>query len=70
MVTRVNTMDRDRLVAQIDALMRELTVLRRQLSQSAEPSTPNLTRQLYGSLGHGTWEEYDIFSEGIGDARH
>jgi hypothetical protein len=60
MVARTDSLDRDRVVAQIDTLVRELVALRRQLVRPTEPATPSLTQQLYGSLGHGTWDEYDV----------
>lgn len=44
----------------IDEMIRELQALRRQLTPSAPAVPPNLVDQLFGALGHGTWEEYDL----------
>jgi hypothetical protein len=55
-------LDQTQIVARIDAIIRELEALRRQLTLPAKttPETHSLTEELYGSLGHGTWDEYDL----------
>ena len=47
------------VIARIDAIICELEALRRELTRSPVPATPNLTERLFGALGHGTWDEYD-----------
>ncbi len=41
-------------------MLDELQAMRRQLTQPKPPSAPNLVDQLFGALGHGTWDEYDM----------
>jgi len=61
--------DVDQLIAQIDALIREMEDIRRQvalLSAKQEQSPkmqPSLTDQLFGAMGHGNWEEYESFGD-------
>jgi len=61
------TAERLRLVARIDAIIRELEELRRQLACHLEPlaeqKRPSLAHQLYGALGTGSWEEYDSLAD-------
>jgi uncharacterized membrane protein len=49
------------LLKRIDAIMRELQALRQSVQemQTEAPET-NLTQQLYGALGQGDWNEYDL----------
>ncbi len=50
--------ERQKLLQQIDALIRDLQNLRAQLS--AEPvSCPGKVANLFGKLGKGSWQEYD-----------
>lgn len=54
------TSDPRLVIARIDAIIRELEALRRQLVAPVTTGMPNLTEQLFGALGHGTWDEYDL----------
>ena len=52
------TLDPHQIVKRIDAIIQELELLRRQLT--TPPSQPtNLTDQLFGALGTGSWDEYE-----------
>lgn len=55
------TLDTRQILGRIDAMIRELEIMRRQLATlpKAEPSS-GLTDKLFGALGHGTWAEYDL----------
>ena len=44
------------IIARIDAAIRELEALRRQLTAPAK--VLNLTEQMFGALGQGAWDEY------------
>ncbi|MBI5292156.1 MAG: hypothetical protein HY872_09800 [Chloroflexi bacterium] len=59
MQTMPTDIDRATLVARIDATIRELELLRRQLAVPIK-TTHNLTEQLFGALGKGSWDEYDL----------
>jgi hypothetical protein len=49
------------ILQRIDAIMRELGELRQMvLHIQSQPTTGDLAQQLYGVLGHGSWEEYDM----------
>ena len=49
------------ILQRLDAIMRELQDLRELVAQSpANATAGNLAQQLYGALGRGTWDEYDI----------
>jgi hypothetical protein len=49
------------ILQRIDAIMRELGELRQMVLRiQSEPTAGNLAQQLYGALGHGSWEEYDM----------
>jgi len=55
--------DAREIMAQIDAIVPELLALRRRLNAAlpAPVAAPrNLTAKLYGALGHGDWDEYDM----------
>ena len=55
------TLDTRQIVGRIDAMMRELEMLRRELSKMPKvESSSGLTDKLFGALGHGTWAEYDL----------
>ncbi len=48
------------ILTRIDAMIKELYWLRRiVLSTDAPAVSPNIVEELTGSLGQGTWEEYD-----------
>jgi hypothetical protein len=50
------------ILQRIDAIIAELQLLRRQVV-TIRPSAPlplNLVDELAGSLGQGTWDEYDL----------
>ena len=55
-------LDARQIVTQIDAIIPELLALRRRLTVAPPPSAEpgGLTAALYGVLGQGTWDEYDI----------
>ena len=49
------------VVGRIDAMMRELEAIRRQLMTLPKAeSSAGLTDKLFGALGQGTWAEYDL----------
>jgi hypothetical protein len=49
------------ILQRIDTIMRELGELRQMVLRiQSEPAAGNLAQQLYGVLGQGTWEEYDM----------
>ena len=49
------------ILQRIDTIIRELEALRKMVVHTRiEPLTGNLTQQLYGVLGRGTWDEYDL----------
>jgi len=47
------------MLARIESAIHELETLRRQLLVPAI-TAGNLAEQLFGALGHGSWEEYDL----------
>ena len=58
------TMEQDQIVTRIDAIIRELEALRRQLTVSDKVlSDRGFTAELFGAAGHGTREEYDPLVE-------
>jgi hypothetical protein len=55
--------DTRQIMAQIDMIIPELLALRRRLiAVLPAPITTShhLTATLYGALGHGVWDEYDL----------
>lgn len=59
--SKPKTPDLRDLLLRIDEMIRELQSMRQQLAVSAKSSQRSgLTRQLFGVLGHGTWDEYDM----------
>lgn len=50
--------ERQKLLQQIDTLIRDLQNLRAQLSAEAVPC-PGKVANLFGKLGKGSWQEYD-----------
>ena len=52
-------LDRQQILARIDAVIQELQMLRRQLLTPTK-QTAGLTEQLFGALGRGSWDEYDL----------
>jgi hypothetical protein len=46
------------LLTRLDAIIRELEALRRQLIMEPE-KVFNLAEKLFGVLGNGSWDEYD-----------
>ena len=58
MSTSPSKSDPRQIIPRIDAAIRELEALRRELTTPA-PSH-NLTERLFGSLGRGAWDEYDL----------
>jgi hypothetical protein len=52
------------ILKRIDAIITELQALRQQviaLETQSEPSSRDIVDELAGSLGQGTWDEYDKF---------
>ncbi len=48
------------ILQRIETIMQELAELRQMvLLTQSEPAAGGLAQQLYGALGHGSWEEYD-----------
>jgi len=58
MSTSPSILDPRQIIPRIDAAIRELEALRRELTAPVPPR--NLTEQLFGSLGRGAWNEYDL----------
>ncbi len=60
----IQTHDRspEAILQRIETIMQELAELRQMvlLAQSEAPAAGGLAQQLYGALGHGSWEEYDL----------
>ena len=48
------------VVNRIDAIIQELQALRELVAQEVASSPDNLTEQLFGALGQGKWDEYDL----------
>ena len=49
------------LLERLDAIIDELQVLRQTVqAMQSRPAEINLTQQLYGAFGQGTWDEYEI----------
>ena len=53
-------LDVRQVLERINAVMRELEALRRELLLPTQATPPNMTEQLFGAAGHGTREEYDL----------
>lgn len=47
------------IIKRIDAIIDELQGLRQTILVQTQSANGNLTEQLYGALGQGSWEEYD-----------
>lgn len=58
-ITPPRSPDTQLILNRLDTIMRELESLRHQIITSSPPPA-NLTDQLFGSLGKGTWEEYEL----------
>ncbi len=55
------TLDTRQVVERIDAMIRELEAMRRQLTTLPKvESSSDLTDELFGALGQGSWAEYDL----------
>lgn len=48
------------ILRRIETIMRELETLRQTVLAGTKVSASNPTRQLFGSLGTGSWTEYDV----------
>jgi hypothetical protein len=59
MQTSPSTIDREQMLTRIESAIRELETLRRQLIEPVV-TVGNLAEQMFGALGHGSWEEYDL----------
>ena len=61
MTLQTNDPSATMILQRIDAIIAELQALRHQV-QSVQPvatPSPNLVEELAGSLGQGSWDEYD-----------
>jgi hypothetical protein len=47
-------------IERIDAMMRELYIMRRDLTSPKPKTTTSITEQLFGALGKGSRDEYDM----------
>ena len=50
----------DALLERIDAIARELEALRKAVLTQDRTPERHLTDRLYGALGQGSWDEYDL----------
>ena len=48
------------VLERIDAILRELLELRQAVVAQGHAAGGNMATELFGALGHGTWEEYDL----------
>lgn len=48
------------IVKRIDAIIHQLQELRRTILVQTRPPDGNLVERLYGALGQGSWDEYDL----------
>lgn len=48
------------VLERIDAILRDLLELRQTVVAQGRAARGNLARELFGALGRGTWEEYDL----------
>jgi len=48
------------VMERIDTIILELQELRQVVQVQKQPAERDLTAQLYGALGQGTWDEYDL----------
>ena len=54
----------DAIVQRIDAIIRELEALRETITRTQDKRpTEHLAQELFGALGQGTWDEYDLDSD-------
>jgi len=53
-------LEAQQMTRRIDEMISELQTFRRQLNPPIPVAPPNIVDQLFGALGHGTWEEYDL----------
>lgn len=48
------------VLERIDAILRELLELRQTVAAQGRAARGNLAAELFGALGRGTWEEYNL----------
>jgi hypothetical protein len=53
-------MPSEAVLERIDAILRELLELRQTVAAQGRVACGNLAKELFGSLGRGTWEEYNL----------
>ena len=58
MASEPTTEDLQSVLSRLDAVIRELEALRRSLTTPPNDNL-NLTEELFGVLGKGSWDEYD-----------
>lgn len=52
--------DREAIIARLEEIRQELVAIRRMLEEpQPQPAMRNNSERLFGSLGHGSWDEYD-----------
>lgn len=49
----------ENILRRIDTIIQELQELRQLVKKETSPVNENISQQLFGALGTGTWEEYD-----------
>jgi hypothetical protein len=57
---RDDAMPSEAVLERIDAILRELLELRQTVASHGRAARGNAAAQLFATLGHGTWEEYDL----------
>ena len=50
------------VLKRIDAILRKLHELRQAVVARNRPTEKSLTSQLYGALGQGSWDEYNLLN--------
>lgn len=53
-------MPSEAVLERIDAILRELLELRQTVAAQGRVARGNLAKELFGALGRGTWEEYNL----------
>jgi hypothetical protein len=48
------------VLERIDAILRDLLELRQTVAAQGRAARGNLAKELFGALGRGTWEEYNL----------
>jgi hypothetical protein len=48
------------ILEKIDTIAQELQELRKAIQSQIRPPAQNLAEHLFGALGQGSWDEYDL----------